>query len=426
MRLHAPSLLDSNDDHVAMLATLGLTRSSISTREIELLRQAPIEQRDLIRQAPIEQRESVAKRVIMEQLYSYGVLDQAQEDALHATRLLAVEERPFARVQRSLLSKDSLLRAPPRQLPSPPPEGTDGSPQIAVDRTADFIRFRTDILLDFAALDSSLLRIQLLHASNRLERARYAAEKAKILQTAQAVRENTVQLRLQLEEAQRVLELRKGYDAVAAKILDDRGLNSREESGREVLGLGREIAELEQESGEYQGLWAGRREQFERVVAEGEAMRRLIKRVREEAETGEEGESQGVDGAEEETGIESSRLGTPVLGERTPMRVDGGETPLPGSGEAGDGTPARPANRFLEVEDATRASSRAASPSLHPSDPSADTEMTEAEAEALETVDAQAPAETSTGMDAGVERVMAAAEGVAVSGQVEPEGMDET
>ena len=51
-----------------MLALLGLTRSDISTREIELLRDAPIEQRDLL-----------VQKIIMEHAYSYQQLDQAQE-----------------------------------------------------------------------------------------------------------------------------------------------------------------------------------------------------------------------------------------------------------------------------------------------------------------------------------------------------------
>lgn len=83
---------------------------------------------------------------------------------------------------------------------------------------------------------------------------------------------------------------------------------------------------------------------------------------------------------------------------------DGGETPMPGSGDAGDATPARPTNRLLDVEDATRASSRAASPSRHSAETLGDVEM----AESVQVP----PAKTSTGMEASVAQVVEPAEGV--------------
>ncbi|KAK1059930.1 hypothetical protein LTR74_012247 [Friedmanniomyces endolithicus] len=358
-----------------MLETLGLVRSSISTREIELLRQVPIEQRDIIIQ-----------KLPMEHHYHYSILpEQSQEDALHATRLLGVEERPFQRVQRALLSKDSLLRSLPRQqLPSPPPEGQDTTPPDPSGPSGEekFLRFRDEILLDFAALESSILRIQLIHSSNERERERYAAEKAKILETAQAVRDNTVELRQQLVESQRVLELRKGYDELAAKILDDKKVKSREECTQEITTLEKEIEELEQESAECETTWVGRREQFERVVKEGEVMVRLIKGLKDEVEPEQmegEDDQHTMEEGDDATRGESSRLGTPVPEGRTPMRVDDdGQTPMVSSAETGDGTPVRPINRFLEVDDAvTRGSSRAASPVLQAADPTADVEMAE-------------------------------------------------
>ncbi|KAK0909840.1 hypothetical protein LTR91_019005 [Friedmanniomyces endolithicus] len=393
-----------------ILATLGLVRSSISTREIELLRQAPIEQRDIIIQ-----------KLAMEHHHNYSILpEQSQEDALHATRLLGVEERPFQRVQRALLGKDSLLRSLPRQqLPSPPPEG-EGTTPSDPSGEENFLRFRDEILLDFDALESSILRIQLIHSSNERERERYASEKAKILETAQAVRYNTVELRQQLVESQRVLELRKGYDELAAKILDDKKVKSREECTQEITTLEKEIEELEQESADCDTTWVGRREQFDRVVIEGEMMVRLIKGLKDEVEPeqmeGEEDQHTMEEGDDATRG-ESSRLGTPVPEGRTPMRVDdGGQTPMVSSAEVGDGTPVRPINRFLEVDDAvTRGSSRAASPVLQAVDPTADVEM----AEALEVATEQQPLpEASTGVEALVKPAVEHAGGV-------PETMDE-
>ncbi|KAK4548766.1 hypothetical protein LTR36_008539 [Oleoguttula mirabilis] len=335
--------------------------------------------------------------------YAYGFLpDQAQEDALHATRLLGVEERPFQRVTRSLLSKDSLLRELPKQLPSPPPEGEEEQQQAsAQDEAFKRLKFREEVLLDFAALESSILRVQLIQSSNQRERERYAAEKAKILETAQAVRDNTVELRGQLEEAQRMLELRKGYDELAGKILDDKKVKSRDECQTEIEKLEKEIEDLQHESGEYETTWVGRREQFDKVVAEGEAMVRLIKGIKDDPEA--EKDDEGMEDGEEGTKGESSRTGTPAAGGRTPM-PDGGETPMLGSGEAGDATPARPANRLLEIDDATRSSSRVASPSRHAAETPGDVEMAES---ALGT-----PAKTSMGMEASVAQVVVPAEGV--------------
>ncbi|EMC96015.1 hypothetical protein BAUCODRAFT_148853 [Baudoinia panamericana UAMH 10762] len=337
-------------------------------------------------------------------MHNYGFLpEQSQEDALHATRLLAVEERPFQRVTKSLLGKDSLLRKLPIHLPSSPLN--EGDEQSEVDPASEPFRlqaFREEILLDFAALESSILRIQLLQSSNQRERERYAAEKAKILDTAQAVRENTVELRAQLEEAQKVLERRKGYDELAAKILDDKKLKSREECAAEIEGLEKEIEELRVESSEVEVTWAGRREGFERVVGEGEALVRVIKGVKDEPEQehadGDVDESMEDGDGDDATRGESSRLGTPTpAGGRTPMmHAEGGETPMQ---EQEDETHAdaskAPTNKFLDVEDAMRAGSRTASPSRRAKE--SDVEMVEPEQ--------VPPPKNSVGMEASVQQV---------------------
>jgi len=223
-----------------------------------------------------------------------------------------------------------------------------------------------------------------------------------------------------LVESQRVLELRKGYDELAAKILDDKKIKSREECTQEITTLEKEIEELEQESAEYETTWVGRREQFDRVAKEGEAMVRLIKGLKDEAEAeqmeGEE-DQHTMDEGDDATRGESSRLGTPVPEGRTPMRVeDGGQTPMVSSAEVGDGTPVRPINRFLEVDDAvTRGSSRAASPVLQAVDPTVDVEM----AETLEAATEQQPLpEASADVEASLKPAVDHADGV-------PETMDE-
>ena len=115
--------------------------------------------------------------------------------------------------------------------------------------------------------------------SNIRERARYAEEKAAILSTSRAVRDNTLALRAQLASAQRVLELRKGYDELAAKLIDPRKLKPRAETREDLVRLEKELEDLEQEGQECEALWVGRREAFERVVGEGEAMMRFVKGV---------------------------------------------------------------------------------------------------------------------------------------------------
>jgi hypothetical protein len=350
---------------------------------------------------------------------TYGILSQPAEDALHATRLLGIEERPFQRVTKRLLDRDSLLRSTPKQLPSPPPEGAEDDAPTPEDAAADPAtrqKFRQEVLLDFAALESSITRIQLIQTSNARERERYAAEKAKILATAQAVRDNTLLLREQLAEAQKVLELRKGYDALASKILEDKKLKSRDECRADITTLEKEIEELEQEGVEVEGLWSGRREAFERIVREGEVMRRVIKGIKEPEQgeddgQGEEDDDAMDDGEGDAEKDEGSRMGTPGLeGGRTPRHESGGRTPMPEGSTPlpGGATPMhegmdegedRPRNKFLDVEGGTQMSSRAASPGMQGGE--TDVEMGEGEGgNATPQASHESQAKTTTGLEA--------------------------
>lgn len=168
-----------------------------------------------------------------------------------------------------------------------------------------------------------MVRIQLLRRSNEAERQRYAAEKDKILETAQAIRENTVELRAQLEEAQKTLALRKKYDELADRITGNRMLKPREEQHAQLQKLEKEISDLEEESRTYAQTWAERRTQFQRIVEEGKQMLRMIRDEKEEAER-----KEGM----EENSDAGSRPGTPTpdAGGRTPAQLqqDGGSTPL--------------------------------------------------------------------------------------------------
>ncbi|KAB8078997.1 Tho complex subunit 7-domain-containing protein [Aspergillus leporis] len=230
---------------------------------------------------------------------SYGLLDQSEEDALHKSRLLNVEEKPFKRISKRLLNPDSLTVSNATLPPTPPPDGTDDDTTAAgaekQKRLEQWRHFREDVTLDFAAFESSIARIQFLLTSNEKERERYAAEKLRILSTMQAVRDNTTELRDQLEEAQRLLALRKSYDELADKITSNRLLKPREDQQANLQKLQAEITELEKESKDYAKTWAERREQFGRIVEEGMQLRRLIRDEKEEVER-REGMQEGEDG----------------------------------------------------------------------------------------------------------------------------------
>lgn len=222
-------------------------------------------------------------------------------DALHKSRLLNVEEKPFKRITKRLLTPGSLFSTPTTLPPTPPPDSdADAAAAAEAERQKkleEWRQFREDVILDFAAFESSIARIQFLLTSNEKERERYAAEKLRIESTMQEVRDNNAELRIQLEEAQKNLALRKTYDELAEKITSNRLLRPREDQLANLEKLRAEIAELEKESREYAKTWAERREQFGRIVEEGMQLRRLIRDEKEEVER-REGMQEGEDGDE--------------------------------------------------------------------------------------------------------------------------------
>lgn len=171
------------------------------------------------------------------------------------------------------------------------------------------------MLLDFAAFDSSIARFQFLRNSNERERERYGAEKLRILEAAQDVKDNTAELRVKLESARATLDQRKGFDKLAEKITSNRMLRTREEQAANLQKLEEECRELEKEREQYGETWAERREQFGRIVEEGVRLRRLIRDEKEEVERRE-----GMGDAGEEDG---------EVGEQTPKHDSGEATPRP-------------------------------------------------------------------------------------------------
>lgn len=198
-------------------------------------------------------------------------------------------------------------------------DGLAISPEETVGQQEQARRqWRTDVLLDFAAFESNIVRAQFVLNSNERERQRYVDEKTRILETAQAVRENNVRLHDQLAEAQRQLEVKKGYDKLAEKITSNSALKSRADQRLQIERMNAEIAELERERQEYSETWAERREQFGRIVEEGMQMLRLIRDEKEEAER-----QEGMDDVEDGEDGEGSKTGTPraSAGGATPAHI---------------------------------------------------------------------------------------------------------
>ena len=265
-------------------------------------------------------------------------------DALHYERLMGVEEKHFKRITKRLLDSHSLV-SPAASLPTPPPDAStedDSAAQISQAKAVEdsIKQWREDMLLDFASFEASMIRLQLLQQSNERERARYAAEKLRIQQTAEAVRTSTTDLRVQLADAQRTLETRKTWDTLTEKITSNKALKPREEQRANLEKLEAEIAELESESKNYARTWVERREQFGRIVEEGRQMLRLIRDEKEEAER-KEGMEGGGDHEEGESSERrggsrtGSQGGTPRLDGSTPRPEDGATPGL----DVGEATP---------------------------------------------------------------------------------------
>lgn len=188
-------------------------------------------------------------------------------------------------------------------------------------------------MLDFANLESTFIRIEFLKKSNEKERERYATEKDNILETAQAIRNNTSELRVQLSDAQRTLALRKEYDALANKITSSRNLKPREEQHASIEKLNAEIADLEQEGQDYAQTWVERKEQFDKIMAEGRQMLRVIRGEKDESE-----KEEAMEDVDDQEGSLSK-------GDNTPRAEVEGATPLP-SGQDEGSTPSEQAQRM--------------------------------------------------------------------------------
>ncbi|XXG94945.1 tubulin folding cofactor A [Hypoxylon texense] len=264
----------------------------------------------------------------------FGLLDEREENELHKSRLLNVEEKPFKRLTKRLVAPGSFTN--PGKVPPTLP--TDGGGQ---DAAADVTALKEDIILDFEAFDAQILRLQLLGTANEKERDRYAADRVRILETMESVREGNARLKAQLDEARATLAQRRKFDELADRITSNRMLRPRHEQAANLAKLAEECDGLHRESETYGATWRERREQFERLVEEGKRLRALIRDEKEEVERRE-----GMDESDAEDG--EAAAGTP--GNNNRGSVSGNATPRPDSGavstkgEGGNATP-RPSSR---------------------------------------------------------------------------------
>ncbi|KAI0203909.1 Tho complex subunit 7-domain-containing protein [Astrocystis sublimbata] len=261
----------------------------------------------------------------------FGLLDEREETELHKTRLLNVEERPFKRLTKRLVTPGSFTN-PIRKALTPPPEKQNGDADPAADPDVDVAVLKEDILLDFAAFDSAIVRLQFLATANAAERERYTADRLEILGTMDQVRDGNTQLRVRLDEARATREQRRKFDELADKITGNRMLRTRAEQHVNLEKLAEECEELRRESEAYGDTWRERREQFERLVDEGRRLRALIRDEKEEVERREGMDSDAEDGEAAPTpgkGIASGNV--------TPLPNNGNGAS--GRGDAGNATP---------------------------------------------------------------------------------------
>ncbi|KAI0451441.1 Tho complex subunit 7-domain-containing protein [Xylaria acuta] len=265
----------------------------------------------------------------------FGLLEEREETELHKTRLLAVEERPFKRLTKRLVAPGTFTN-PSKKLPTPPPDSSNADAAEASPSNVDIAALKEDIILDFAAFDSAIARLQFLATANAAEREHYAEARLRILNTMESVREGNTQLRLRLDEARATLAQRRKFDELADKITGNRMLRTRAEQHVNLAKLAEECEELRRESEAYGDTWRERREQFERLVDEGRRLRALIRDEKEEVERREGMDSDAEDGEAAPTpgkGITSGNATPrPENGAVSSSKGDAGNaTPRPGS-----------------------------------------------------------------------------------------------
>ena len=216
------------------------------------------------------------------------MLSRTATDALHARRLLNIEVKNYDRVKRHV--KDFIDRK--KNLAQPPTfsDDIDGTTkQAALDefkqsQANESKAAKEDLNMELQAYKAYIRRTQFLLNQNEEERKRYEDKKKTLTDKISEIRKANEALRERLAAAQQKRETREKYDKLAETITSKPHLKPREEQRATNEKLQAEIDELDHEHTEYTRVWSDRREQFSRIVDQGQQLLRSIKDEKEEAE----------------------------------------------------------------------------------------------------------------------------------------------
>ncbi|KAJ2899311.1 hypothetical protein MKZ38_003301 [Zalerion maritima] len=279
---------------------------------------------------------------------AWGFPTEEEEKELHKIRLLNVEEKPFKRITKRVNAIKALVQERVRHPMTPPPDGaadaeapasaTTNGDEKQTPNMEQTAAMKEELTLDFSAFDSSIARIQFLMDANVRERQRYAADKGRIMDEAQSVRDNTAELRVQLEQAKATLAQRRKFDELADKTTSSKMLRPRDEQHVNLKKLEEECEDLESESESYAVTWRERREQFNKIIEEGMQLRRLIRDEKDDfdrREGMEDGEEEGETASQggqtpRQVGHGNTSPNQDVTG-NSQSQSRGGETPRPHS-----------------------------------------------------------------------------------------------
>lgn len=137
--------------------------------------------------------------------------------------------------------------------------------------------------LEFAQYQASLRRLELTNKAHALDVQRYAEKEAQVAALQEEARQSIAQLRVELEEAERDLQDKNAYDALATDLLA-RHPRSRASQQTAIATLQAEIAKLQQERDATQDVWRERKRAFDEIF---HALQRMAADIRGEKEDAE-------------------------------------------------------------------------------------------------------------------------------------------
>lgn len=276
----------------------------------------------------------------------WGIIDQVAEDDLHAKRLLKFEQQPYMRVRKKLITPTNPIHEYLRRTPIDTTTSSEivSEPEDTTeDKQAEYLKslttFQQSTIHDFTLLIQNIARLQFSLTANESERTRYTTQAEQVTAQQSTIRSETASLRTNLTQAREQLEIRKGYDVQAEKVLWVDGKvggtksKTREELERESERLRAEIEELEREGDELNTQWAERRNGLAEVKTQTGRLRRIVRgEVEQDHDHDEDARTDADEGRENDDEHENLATGSHHDGANsnvgTPRPEDTG-TPLP-------------------------------------------------------------------------------------------------